>query len=258
MKIISLDDLKGRVDFDKDPTEEELSILDQLIDGYSYLFEDEIHRELEKVERVEEFPGTYCTLWLKAPPVDPDAALEVREIPVTGSERVLTASTHYLVRADRAAIYLANSVSPNSSKIYRVTYTGGFPHAVEAPPPAWAEGVDYQEGDKTTQGERYYIANADHTSAAGDVADGAPDQANAIRWDSYTLEVYDYLDFSSNKGLGETLRQAMLDQISVHWNRRDSLDAVSVSVGPAGESIARPATLLPTVRRILQNNRREI
>ena len=126
MKIISLDDLKGRIDFTKDPTAEELSILDQLISGYSALFEDEIYRELEKVQRVEEFPGTYCTLWLKAPPVDGNAPLEVREIPVTGSERVLTASTHYLVRADRAAIYLANSVSPSNSKIYRVTYTGAF------------------------------------------------------------------------------------------------------------------------------------
>ena len=258
MKIISLDDLKRRIDFTNPPTAEEEAVLNQMIEGYSALFENEICRKLQKLERVEEFPGTYCTFWLQAPPVDPDAALEVREIPITGTERVLTASTHYLVRNDRAAIYLATSVSPSNAKIYRVTYTGGFPFAVESAPPAWAEGVDYEEGDKVTQGEFYYIANADHTSAAGDVADGSPDQANATRWDSYTLETYDYLDLSSNKGLGENLRQAMLDQISVHWNRKESLDAVSVSIGPAGESIARPSTLLPNVRRILDNNRRDV
>ena len=81
MKIISLDDLKRRIDFTNPPTTEEEAVLDQMIEGYSALFENEICRKLQKVERVEEFPGTYCTFWLQAPPVDPECRFRGKRDP---------------------------------------------------------------------------------------------------------------------------------------------------------------------------------
>ena len=59
--------------------------------------------------------------------------------------------------------------------------------STEDDPSAWVTGIDYVEGDKVGTGGSNYISNADHTSADGNVAAGAPDQANAANWDDYTL-----------------------------------------------------------------------
>ena len=49
---------------------------------------------------------------------------------------------------------------------------------------AWAQGDAYVVGDHVTQGNSEYRCTRAHTALAGDVADGAPDQAAATGWEA--------------------------------------------------------------------------
>ena len=65
--------------------------------------------------------------------------------------------------------------------------------STEAAPSAWGAGTAYSLNDKVVEGGSYYICIRAHTSAAGDVANGAPDQGAATAWAVYLLaQTYDF------------------------------------------------------------------
>jgi len=49
----------------------------------------------------------------------------------------------------------------------------------------WATSTAYAVGDTARSGNKNYIAIRAHTSANGNVADGAPNQTNATAWEEY-------------------------------------------------------------------------
>lgn len=59
------------------------------------------------------------------------------------------------------------------------------------------------------------------------------------------------LDFTTDKDFGEAIKQAMLDQVSTHWKRRDNLDATAISIEGSSQTIAAASKLLPEVKLVL-------
>ena len=76
---------------------------------------------------------------------------------------------------------------------------------------AWAAEADYEVGDKVSRGGSYYAANRSHTSATGDVANGAPDQDSATGWDAYTPTFIGRISDQRNR------RYTVIDRIVEVW-----------------------------------------
>ena len=91
-------------------------------------------------------------------------------------------------------------------------------------PAAWAVGTIYTAGDEVSQAGLYYTAARDHTALTGDVADGAPDQANSTAWTAKTTTVIGINqggEFAAGQFLeiaGEDNNAAGFDVVSVNMN----------------------------------------
>lgn len=244
MKLVSLDEFLVRMEAVEEIDLNRDKILDQLVHQYSARFENYIGRELLKKEREAEFPSYYGALIVSAFPVDTDEDLTVlRRFYSSSEDDDELGADDYTLSEKSGIIRLAKVYSAASPFFYVVTYTGGFPRVIESAPAQWSADVSYAKGTRVTHNDSYYRAKVEHESEAGN----APPDSDT--WDPYTLD--EWLDFSTDAEVGETLKGAMLDQVSTHYRRRKSLDALTVSVGGAAETVGGAFKLLPEVMESL-------
>ena len=124
-KLISVDDVKGRLSISSDGDDD---ILKQMIDGYTALLSGEINREFFREERTEYFSCRDTVLLLLAPPV---ASVKiVGWQPLKGG---LTpdideiSESYYFVDKANGEIHIDRDLPRDYDSRLVVTYTGGFP-----------------------------------------------------------------------------------------------------------------------------------
>ena len=124
MKIISLAEIKTRIEREPDNTEFD-TMLTQIIEGYSAIFSIYMNRPLLKTVRTEVSEGSGEELWLQAIPVDIKEPIVIYEQNRTDKQVLSADDGDYTIFPSTGQV-LIREASMSRPAVHIVTYTGGF------------------------------------------------------------------------------------------------------------------------------------